>query len=651
MEASTPQRTRPVIKKRERASKIVAKLRAKLRHVEEKVGKKTKQLLSLKRKIRRLEARSKSAIPRLPAKISQRARIREAKKRLPINSKRKQLGKIVSMFLHRDDVSTVINGKAGEICRKGQIYRKRALTDTLAKLHRRFLAEHPEQTVSKAQFFRLRPFWIIRPKVKDRETCACKMHENIAFKIKRMEQLGIIETSSPEDLVQSSVCDTGNMSCMYGRCQKCIEKTFPTFLDPLTQGNTVIWQEWITRSVTVTKTRKDGSTEERQTKKTFLEKRTSSIERLLALTTEHLPGFAVHMFNVKHQYLTLKAMKDTLTDDAVAVHVDYSENYSCKYAKEIKDTHFGTGNDQVTLHTGVLYLSRGRVEAFASLSDCLQHDAVATWAHLDPVLRYIRGKYPEAHNLHFISDGPTSQYRNKTSFYLASTVPFMHGFQWVTWNFTEASHGKGAPDGVGGALKNLADRIVSYGTSIPDAESLYEQLKNNSSVTLYKVSEEKIKASFELVPPNLKTVPGTLKIHQLASTKPGVIDTREVSCFCGRNCQCFSTNCYVFSEEGDEDPDRTEATIEVGQWVLVEYDGDFFPGTVTQIAEGQYEVDTMTCAGENRFYVPSIRFPGERVWYYRQDIRDIIPEPLPVTSSARHFCILPDIWAKHKKRS
>ncbi|XP_034143744.1 uncharacterized protein LOC109615422 [Esox lucius] len=295
----------------------------------------------------------------------------------------------------------------------------------MANLQRRFLAEHPEQTVSKAQFFRLRPFWIIRPTVKDRETCACKMHKNIDFKITRLQQLGIIEKSSPEDLVQSSVCDTGNMSCMYDRCQKCIEKTFPTSLDPLTQGNTVIWQEWITRSVTVTKTLKDESIEERQTKKTVLEKRTSSIERLLALTTEQLPGFAIHMFNVKHQYLTLKAMKNTLTDDAVAVHVDYSENYSCKYAKEIKDTHFGTGNDQVTLHTGVFYLSRGRVEAFASLSVCLQHDAVATWAHLDPVLKYIRGKYPEAHNLHLISDGPTSQYRNKTSFYLASTVPFI----------------------------------------------------------------------------------------------------------------------------------------------------------------------------------------------------------------------------------
>ncbi|CAK6976953.1 uncharacterized protein LOC113057457 [Scomber scombrus] len=180
MEASTPQRTRPVIKKRERASKIMAKLRAKLRYVEEKLGAKTTQLLSQKRKNRRLEARPKSAI--LPAKISER--------------------------LKRD-------------CR--------------------------------------------------------------------------------------SITSRNNLARL---CQKCIEKTFPTFLDPLTQGNTVIWQDWITRSITVTKTLKDGSTEERQTKKTFLEKRTSSIERLLALTRTHLPGFAIHMFNVKHQYLTLKAMKD-----------------------------------------------------------------------------------------------------------------------------------------------------------------------------------------------------------------------------------------------------------------------------------------------------------------------------------------------------
>ncbi|XP_062847785.1 uncharacterized protein LOC134310183 isoform X1 [Trichomycterus rosablanca] len=366
------------------------------------------------------------------------------------------------------------------------------------------------------------------------------------------------------------------------------------------------------------------------------------------MTIENLPNFAIHLFNIKHQFVALKTLRETLSETDVAVHVDYSENYSCKYSREIKETHFGGGNQQVTLHTGVVYLSSGRVESFASISKCLQHDAKATWAHIDPVMRKIREKHPDARNIHFISDGPTSQYRNKTSFYLASTVPFMRGFQWVTWNFTEASHGKGAPDGVGGALKNLADRIVAYGTSIPDADTLFEQLAKNSSVTLYKVSEEDIKASNELVPTQLKSVRGTMKIHQLTSTKPGVISTREVSCFCEKDCQCFSPCVHTFSER-EESPDNAESTIEVGQWVLVEYDAELFPGTVTQIVDGQYEVDTMSCAGENRFFVPSIRFPGERVWYYRNDIRDIIPEPLPVTSSARHFCVLPEIWARHRK--
>lgn len=142
--------------------------------------------------------------------------------------------------------------------------------------------------------------------------------------------------------------------------------------------------------------------------------------------------------------------------------MDYSENYTCKYTREIKETHFGGGNQQVTLHTGVIYLGRGRVESFVSLSACLQHNATAMWAHLDPVLRSIREEHPNARNIHFFSDGPTSQFRNRTNSYLASTVPFIRGFKHITWNFTEVSLGKGAPDGVGGALKNLADRIVSY---------------------------------------------------------------------------------------------------------------------------------------------------------------------------------------------
>lgn len=37
---------------------------------------------------------------------------------------------------------------------------------------------------------------------------------------------------------------------------------------------------------------------------------------------------------------------------------------------------------------------------------------------------------------------------------LALTVPFTKGLKLVLWDFTEASRGKGAHEGVGGALKH-----------------------------------------------------------------------------------------------------------------------------------------------------------------------------------------------------
>ena len=115
--------------------------------------------------------------------------------------------------------------------------------------------------------------------------------------------------------------------------------------------------------------------------------------------------------SIGHQFTCLKTLKDSLTKDQVVVHVDYSENYNCKWSKEVKDTHFGGSHQQVTIHTGVLYCSGGKVESFATLSESLQYDAITTWAHLDPILDYVRASHPAAGRSHFPSDGPTSQYR------------------------------------------------------------------------------------------------------------------------------------------------------------------------------------------------------------------------------------------------
>lgn len=64
--------------------------------------------------------------------------------------------------------------------------------------------------------------------------------------------------------------------------------------------------------------------------------------------------------------------------------------------------------------------------------------------------------------LHILSDGPSTQYKNKTKFYLFSQH-LVHdlGLKCATWNFSESGHGKGAADGIGAVVKRIADAMVA----------------------------------------------------------------------------------------------------------------------------------------------------------------------------------------------
>ncbi|GBN52438.1 hypothetical protein AVEN_103989-1 [Araneus ventricosus] len=56
----------------------------------------------------------------------------------------------------------------------------------------------------------------------------------------------------------------------------------------------------------------------------------------------------------------------------------------------------------------------------------------------------------------------------------------------------EAGHGKGAMDGVGGALKRMADTLVARGTDITDSDSFLQNLKKTETVKLYKIENTDI---------------------------------------------------------------------------------------------------------------------------------------------------------------
>lgn len=95
--------------------------------------------------------------------------------------------------------------------------------------------------------------------------------------------------------------------------------------------------------------------------------------------------------------------------------------------------HFGSSKNQITLHTGVFYLKdTDKPVSFCSISPNNSHNPQAIWAHLDPIMKYIKLYYAGIDTIYFFSDGPTSQKKN---FFLFSHNIFKYGFHNATWSW------------------------------------------------------------------------------------------------------------------------------------------------------------------------------------------------------------------------
>ena len=248
---------------------------------------------------------------------------------------------------------------------------------------------------------------------------------------------------------------------MYARISKYFSRKMPKNDD-----NLVIWSEWSTSSQEY---QKDGQT--KLAKVTAKCIKHGTLQELKALFDRNVRSdFARHVYTVRHQFRAYRSLKDSLQSNEAVIHIDFSENYECKCGSEIQSAH-GASNRQVTIHTGVMYRIDGH-QSFASISESLRHDTAGIWAHLKPVLLQLRQSHPQLTDLHFYSDGPTTQYRNKQNFYLLSTQVYKMGFLSATWNFLASGHGKGPPDAIGGTVKRQADAMVNAGCDIMDARSL-----------------------------------------------------------------------------------------------------------------------------------------------------------------------------------
>ena len=262
---------------------------------------------------------------------------------------------------------------------------------------------------------------------------------------------------------------------------------------------------------------------------------------------------------------------------------------------------------------------------------------------------------PELTFIHYWTDSPTSQYRNKTIFSIVANHEAEFGVP-ANWNYFEAGHGKGPCDGVGGSAKRMANEAVKrQKATIQDASNVFawaSQTSTSSAVKYifyskddYTKAEEKIARFYS----DIRTVPGTLKVHAVAAINREQVCTRATSCYCDtclKKIQGSATpvESCEWTKFTIRDPNTTsvneQLSIAVGEWIASKYDKKWFIGTIKEVdkEDGEACVKFMT-RGRGKTARANFMWPEREdiLWVKREDILCVIEPPLQTSKTRQTF--------------
>ncbi|CAC5401334.1 unnamed protein product [Mytilus coruscus] len=213
-----------------------------------------------------------------------------------------------------------------------------------------------------------------------------------------------------------------------------------------------------------------------------------------------LNEFRAHVYRVQTQYEQIRTLKENLPKYNVICQMDFAENYSCVHADEVQSAYFDKAS--VTLHPVVLYYKvDGDInlhrKSFVFISDEPGHNSSTVYAFIKDLIPMILQTAPGTKTVHYITDSPTSQYRNKYIFFHLMTL---HGmlFDGITasWHYFEAGHGKAFM-----TKSNPVSHTMKWSTRqeelwVTETEIVY-QVQNptpvgRTPVRMYKISSDDV---------------------------------------------------------------------------------------------------------------------------------------------------------------
>ena len=559
----------------------------------------------------------------------------------------------VLAFLERDDNSRVLPGKNDKKrMEDGQTKQKRVLTDYLSNLYDKFTSENPTAKISQTSFQRLRPAYILTTSFISRSSCLCTKHQNAALLLKTLQRYVAVQ-KNPEDFIKETLpIDEMNRELPD-------DVTFSLWKRvPVEEANGQ--KKMITKIVQVNKSKTD----------------------FIAYVTEQFTNFKEHVARMKNQYKEIRSLKANLPPHHHVIHMDFAENFNCKSMDEVQSAYWC--QTFITLHPTVIYsgtedASQPSHSSYVYISDELNHNATTVITFVKDLIEQVKVLDPEAECVHYWTDGPTSQYRNKTVFYLVSHHKELFDLE-ATWHFFEAGHGKGPCDGIGGVTKRNADIATKAGKCvIQSASDFYawtqSEVCNLRSIKfIYIPKESCMETGEEIKNWPTKPVKGTMKLHSIIGKGEGSILVRDTSCCCS-DCLAGNNMCEGWREEKVAEPPKNQEPapedapgdapddapgtpgapgspgspdvqedlpqVDIGDFVAATYEQVLYIGKVIEIDMGDeycYRISFME-KKTGQYQWPKRQ---DIIWCAKEAVQFHISEPLPSGKSRRLFKVAPE---------
>ena len=272
---------------------------------------------------------------------------------------------------------------------------------------------------------------------------------------------------------------------------------------------------------------------------------------------------------------------------------------------------------QATVFTGFAWIADGVTESIVIISDDLQHTKLCVYSFVTYILKFLTNKYPAVKNVNILSDGASSQFKQRYLFSNLWIWQQMYSID-ICWNFFATSHGKGIVDGFGGTVKCAVWRHVHNGCShVTSAKTFCDIVAaRNPNVHVKFIASTEIFANKEMLDNHWSDTKPVPKTHQIHFVRPCGDYHLFVANTSHQSEQLAKVVIKTRAPEDDElEQSATDLSvaediyenlenmlqIAVSDWVIVTYDGQQFPGEVSYVDDcaGEVKVNVMHPSGCN----------------------------------------------------